>query len=169
MINFSFKLCFQEYENKCFEQTDQFFDERRETEKDPLQEISQEIPNNSQITQQSPLKFRLKKSSNPKCLNSYPQSAFQGNIYYFSRKIKSPVCLCYRCKNSKHCKAYIYVSFDQKVINQKAHSCNGYIDNATIVSVFSKIIIFNSFVILFFIIKDPRKFYRAKRKSTKRI
>jgi len=145
VINFSFKLCFQEYENKCFEQTDQFFDERRETEKDPLQEISQEIPNNSQITQQSPLKFRLKKSSNPKCLNSYPQLALQGNIYYFSHKLKNPESLFYRCKNQKHCKAYIYVSFDKKVVNNTVHSCNGYIDNATIVSVFSK----NKFYLFF--------------------
>jgi len=103
-----------------------------------LREPSQGIPNDSQIIKQAPLKFRLKQSSNPKCLNSYPQLALQGNIYYFSRKIKSPVCLCYRCKNSKHCKAYIYVSFDQKVVNNTVHSCNGYIDNATIVSVFSK-------------------------------
>ncbi len=139
MINFSLKLCFQEYENKCFEQTDQFFDERRETEEDPLQEISQEIPNNSQITQQSPLKFRLKKSTNPKFLNSFPQLAFQGNIYYFSIKLKVPECLYYRCKNMKHCKGKMHVSYDHKVIKQKAHSCNGYIDNATIVSVFAKI------------------------------
>ena len=182
VIKFSSKLSFQESDDtssiseshtesfkKQFEQTGQFIDERRETEEEQLQEPSQGIPNNSLIIQQSPLKFRLKKSYNPKRLNSYPQLAFQGNIYLFLRKAKSLECLNYRCKNMKHCKGKMHVSYDHKVIKQKAHSCNGCIDNATIVSVFSKIIIFNLFVILFFIIKDPRKFYRAKRKSTKRI
>jgi hypothetical protein len=112
---------------------------------DLLREPSQGIPNNSQITQQPPLKFRLKKSNNPNYLNSFPQLAFQGNIYYFRCKIKSPVCLSYRCKDHQHCKGNIHVSYDQKVINQTAHSCNGYIDNATIVSVFSK----NKFYLFF--------------------
>jgi len=64
--------------------------------------------------------------------------AFQDNIYYFNKKIKSPECLSYRCKNQKHCKGSIHVSYDQKVIKQTAHSCNGNIDNATIVSFLSK-------------------------------
>ena len=106
---------------------------------EPSQEPSQGIPNNLQITQQPPLKFRLKKSRNPNHFNSFPQLAFQNNIYYFSRKIKSPVCLFYRCKNcNQHCKGNIHVSYDQKVIKQTAHSCNGYIDNAKIVSVSCK-------------------------------
>ena len=105
---------------------------------EPSQEPSQGIPNNLQITQQPPLKFRLKKSRNPNHFNSFPQLAFQNNIYYFSRKIKSPVCLFYRCKNcNQHCKGNIHVTYDQKVIKQTAHSCM-YIDNATSVSVSSK-------------------------------
>ena len=164
VVNFYFKLSFQEAENssynsvthtesfnKRFEQIHQFIDERTEREEEPLQEFLQGIPNNSQITQQSPLKFRLKKSKNPNHLNSFPQLAFQNNIYYFFHKNKNPVFLHYRCKNcQQNCKGKIFVSLDQKVIKQTAHSCNGYIDNATIVSVSSKIK-FN----LFFIITDP--------------
>jgi hypothetical protein len=123
--------------NKSFEQTDQFIDERREREEQQLQEPSQERPTNSQITQQPPLKFRLKKSKNPNHLNSYPQLAFQNNIYYFKSKIKSPVCLSYRCKDHQ-CNGNIHVSYDQKVIKQIAHSCTGNIDNAAIVSVLRK-------------------------------
>jgi hypothetical protein len=137
--------------NKSFEQTDQFIGERRETEEEPLQEPSQERPINSQIAQQPPLKFRLKKSKNPNYLNSFPQLAFQDHIYYFKSEIKSPVCLFYRCKNcNQHCNGYIHVSYDQKVIKQTAHSCTGNINNATIVSVL-RIVVFSSFVILFFI------------------
>ena len=39
-----------------------------------------------QIIQQTPLKFRFKKSKNQNCLNSFPQLAFQDNIYYFKKK-----------------------------------------------------------------------------------
>jgi hypothetical protein len=126
--------------NKSFEQTDQFIEERRETEEEPLQEPSQGIPINSQITQQSPIKFRFKRATNSKFLNSFPQLAYQNNIYYFSSKIKSPVCLLYRCKNHcyQHCNGNIHVSYDQKVIKQIAHSCTGNIDNAAIVSVLRK-------------------------------
>jgi hypothetical protein len=73
VVNFYFKLSFQEAENtsynsvthtesfnKRFEQIHQFIDERTEREEEPLQEFSQGIPNNSQITQQSPFKFRFK-------------------------------------------------------------------------------------------------------------
>jgi len=137
--------------NKSFEQTDQFIEESRETEEEPLQEPSQERPINSHITQQPPLKFRLKKSNNPNYLNSFPQLAFQDNIYYFRCKIKSPVCLSYRCKDhNQHCNGNIHVSYDQKVIKHTSHSCTGNIDNATIVSVL-RIVVFSSFVILFFI------------------
>ncbi len=132
--------------NILFEQTDQFNDERREREDEPLQEPSQERPINSQITQQPPIKFRFKRATNSKFLNSFPQLAFQNNIYYFLSKIKSPICLSYRCKNHNHCKGSIHVSYDQKVIKQTAHSCNGNIDNATIVSVLSKNV-FNFFFI----------------------
>jgi hypothetical protein len=127
--------------NKSFEQTDQFIDERREREETSLK------PNNSQIIQQTPLKFRFKKSNNPKFLNPFPQLAFQNNIYYFYRKMirheclnyLCKICLYYRCENHKqHCNGYIQVSFDQKVIEQSAHSCTGNIDNATIVSLLSK-------------------------------
>jgi hypothetical protein len=140
-------LSFQEAENTLsnseslnilFEQTDKFIEERRETEEEPLQELSQGIPINSQITQQSPFKFRFKKSVSIKFVNSFPQLAFQENIYYFQCKIKSPVCLYYRCKNQKRCKGSIHVSYDQKIIKQTAHSCTGYIDNATIVSILRK-------------------------------
>ena len=124
--------------NKSFEQTDQFIGERREREEEPPQEPSQERPINSQITQQSPFKFRFKKSVSIKFVNSFPQLAFQENIYYFQCKIKSPVCLYYRCKNQKRCKGSIHVSYDQKIIKQTAHSCTGYIDNATIVSILRK-------------------------------
>jgi hypothetical protein len=72
--------------NKRFKQTNQLADERREREEVPLQEPSQGKPNNSQITQQYPLKFRFKKSKNQNCLNSFPQLAFQDNIYYFKKK-----------------------------------------------------------------------------------
>jgi hypothetical protein len=137
--------------NKSFEQTDQFIGERREREEEPPQEPSQERPINSQITQQSPLKFRFKRSVNSKFVNSFPQLAFQENIYYFQCKIKSPICVSYRCKYSRqHCHGLINVSYDQKVVKETAHSCNGYINNATIVSV-SRIVVFNLFVILFFI------------------
>ena len=133
--------------NILFEQTDQFIEERRETEEEPLQEPSQGIPINSQITQQSPIKFRFKRATNSKFSNSVPQLAFQNNIYYFKRKIKSPECLSYRCKNYRqHCNGYIHVSFDQKVIKQSAHSCTGNIDNATIVSVLRK----NKFYLFFY-------------------
>ena len=137
-------MSFQEAENTLsnseslnilFEQTDKFIEERRETEEEPLQELSQGIPINSQITQQSPFKFRFKKSVSSKFVNSFPQLAFQENIYYFQCKIKSPVCLYYRCKNQKRCKGSIHVSYDQKIIKQTAHSCTGNIDNAAIVSV----------------------------------
>jgi hypothetical protein len=123
--------------NKSFEQTDQFIEERREREEQPLQEPSQERPINSQIIQQTPLKFRFKKSNH---LNSFPQLAFQDHIYHFQCKIKRPECLFYRCKNHcyQHCNSYIHVSYDQKVIKQTAHSCTGNIDNATIVSILSK-------------------------------
>jgi hypothetical protein len=144
--------------NILFEQTDQFIEESRETEEEPLQEPSQGIPINSQITQQSPIKFRFKRATNSKFVNSFPQLAFQENIYYFKSKIKSPVCLFYRCKNTnhkQHCNGTIHVSYDQKVIKQKAHSCNGYIDNATIVSILSKMYLISfSF---FFVIKDQKR------------
>ena len=105
--------------NILFEQTDQFIEERRETEKEPLQEPSQGIPINSQITQQSPIKFRFKRATNSKFVNSFPQLAFQENIYYFRCKIKSPECLYYRCKNNRqHCNGTIHVSYDQKIIKQ---------------------------------------------------
>ena len=136
VVNFYFKLSFQEAENtsynsvthtesfnKRFEQIHQFIDERTEREEEPLQEFLQGIPNNSQITQQSPFKFRFKKSVSSKFVNSFPQLAFQENIYYFQCKIKSPVCLYYRCKNQKRCKGSIHVSYDQKIIKQTAHSC----------------------------------------------
>ncbi len=122
--------------NKSFEQTDQFIEERRETKEEPLQEPSQGIPINSQITQQSPIKFRFKRATNSKFVNSFPQLAFQENIYYFRCKIKSPECLSYRCKNNRqHCNGTIHVSYDQKIIKQTDHSCTGNIDNAAIVSV----------------------------------
>jgi hypothetical protein len=91
-----------------------------------------------QIIQQTPLKFRFKRANNSIFSNKFPQLAFQNNIYYFLSKIKSPVCLSYRCKNFNHCKGTIHVSYDQKVIKQTAHSCNGNIDNAAIVSILSK-------------------------------
>ncbi len=125
--------------NKSFEQTDQIIDERREREEQQLQEPSQKRPINSQITQQTPLKFRFKRANNSIFSTKFPQLAFQNNIYYFKRKIKSPVCLSYQCKNSRqHCHSLINVSYDQKVIKQTAHSCIGNIDNAAIVSILSK-------------------------------
>ena len=67
---------------------------REEPEKEPQQQQlegaivgSEGIPNNSQIIQQSPFKFRFKRSTNSKFTNSFPQLAFQDNIYYFKRKI----------------------------------------------------------------------------------
>jgi len=146
--------------NILFEQTDQFIEERRETEEEPLQEPSQERPINSQISQQSPFKFRFKRSTNSKFVNSFPQLAFQGNIYNFRSKIKRPVCLLYRCKNHcyQHCNSYIHVSYDQKVIKQTAHSCTGNIYNAAIVSVLRKNE-FYLFFYLFFIIIDPTRIY----------
>jgi len=147
----------------------QFIDGKKEADEEPLQEPSQGTPKKSQILQQPSLKFRFKKSNNPKHLNSFPQLAYQGNIYNFVVKRKNPKSLIYRCKNSKvlidgqyyFCSALFHVSFDQKVIKETAHRCNGSIVNATIVSILSKII-FYPFVIIIFLLKIEEQFTELK-------